>query len=325
MNPQPRILLICSARIAIPALRYLAQEGVLACTAVPDRHAEITALFRETVAVLGTAFRTLSYKDYRSEIAALIDEYRPDAVLVIGFPWKIPVNDWPQVSYGFLNFHAGLLPEMRGPDPMFECIRRSLSETGMTLHRMDEAFDSGAIVFRETMPLVPGTTHGILSGQMAAKAQDFCSRLLALMRAGEVLPRTPQQEENAGYWSRIRPEDLFISWEDMNAQEIRALINACNPSAKGAVAVINGWHIRVLDAVEMELTGEAGAMQPGTILYCDAQNGLIAFCRDGRALKMEVIAVEEGVLPGYKLSYFGVAPGMKFMDLPLQVTADATA
>lgn len=319
MNPQPRILLLCSARIAIPALRLLAQEGVLACTAVPDRHAEITSLFRETVAALGSPFRLLTYKTFRSEIASLLEEYRPDAVLVIGFPWKLPVSEWSQVPYGFLNFHAGLLPEMRGPDPMFECIRRSVPETGMTLHRMDEAFDSGPIVFRETLPLIAGTTHGILSGQMAAKAHDFCARLLALMREGSPLSETEQQEADAGYWSPIRPEELCISWEDMSAQEIRSLINACNPSLKGAITAINGWNIRVLDAIDIDLTGDTSALQPGAVLYIDAQYGLIVFCKGGRGLKIEVVSVEEGVLPGYKLAYFGVAQGMKFMDLPVQV------
>lgn len=314
MNRNPGILLLCSSRIAVPVVKYLAGEQALCGLAVPDKHQEVVLQFRELAASLDLPLLVLSRSVFRDQLSVWLGALRPDAVMVIGFPWRIPVSVLPPVPYGFLNFHAGLLPEMRGPDPLFECIRRRLTRTGLTVHHMDDTFDHGPVILREELELSPEATHGFMGTQMAYKAEEASRQLLALMREGQALPAKPQDESQAAYWPRIRPSELCICWESMSSLEIKALVKACNPLLKGATAMINGWGLKVLEVSDTDLSGDAAALLPGMILYSDPQQGLIVYCSDGRGLRLEVVGTEEGMLPGYKLAYFGIGPGMRFSD-----------
>ena len=56
-----------------------------------------------------------------------------------------------------------------------------------------------------------------------------------------------QDERKARYFDRQTEWDITIQWEDMDASSIIALVNACNPWNKGAVAKINNWVIRLLE------------------------------------------------------------------------------
>lgn len=312
MNKKPEILLLCSSRIAVPVLNKLVAGQHIKEVVVPGMHQEVITTFTHIAQSLHLPLQLLPEKGWKGVLHRLIKERKPDAVWVIGFPWRIPVSELPELPYGYINFHAGLLPQMRGPEPLFECIRRQCTETGLSVHRMDDQLDSGPIVFQEKMPITPETTHGLLSTQMAYKAEQVAGLLLQIMQEGGELPEEVQDVLQADYWPRIRPEELFIRWESMDAAAIKALAKACNPSLKGAQTLINNWMIRIAEVVELELNGDAAGIAPGTILYADAEQGLIVFCKGGRGVRVEVVVTEEGILPGYKLAYFGITPGMKF-------------
>lgn len=315
MTRQPNILLICHNRMAIPALQYLHREQALAAVAVPDLYDFVHQPFLELAHQLNVPFTTLNKATYRQELKELMDRVRPDAVFVISFPWLIPVNALPQCPYGFLNFHGGLLPEMRGSDPMFHCIRNSIYTTGLTVHQINEGVDTGDIVLREAIEIGTETTHGMLSSQIAYACEKLATTLLAQIRTGQPLVTTPQDETKAAYIPKPVPEDTFINWDTMTAAQVKALVNACNPQLKGATTIYNNWKFGITHVTGIDLTGDTGQIRPGTILYNDPEKGLIIFCKDGKAVRLDITYTEEGYFPGYRLAMFGLNPGTTFMNL----------
>lgn len=57
-----------------------------------------------------------------------------------------------------INLHPSLLPNLRGPDPFFRALQRDLPSTGITLHVVDDGFDTGSILCQEERPVAPGSS-----------------------------------------------------------------------------------------------------------------------------------------------------------------------
>ena len=61
---------------------------------------------------------------------------------------------------GCLNVHASLLPRWRGAAPIQRAILAGDAETGVTIMRMDEGLDTGAILLAESLTIGPAETGG---------------------------------------------------------------------------------------------------------------------------------------------------------------------
>jgi methionyl-tRNA formyltransferase len=312
MGDKIKIALLCNNKMAMPALQRMAGEGVLCAVATADKDGEVVALYRQKAAEYNVPCLTTTFSSYKQQLNSWVTDVKPDAVFVMTYPWWLPESLLSLPEMGFLNFHYGLLPEMRGADPVFESIRQRLPVAGATVHMMDAGLDTGPIVLREQIPLPPEYTYGMLSSQVAWLGEKMCTQIINDLRLGKELKSVPQDETNAKYWPKIGEADITIQWRNMDSASIMALVRACNPVAKGAPAMLNGWKIGICDVSEVNLQGDASAITPGTILAIDPQNGLIVCCRNGKALKLEVVYTAEGMLPGYKLGFMGIGQGMVF-------------
>lgn len=120
-----------------------------------------------------------------------LQNLQPDLVCVTCFPWRIPAALLTIPTYGFLNLHPTRLPNYRGPAPLFWQLRDGIQASGVTIHWMDETFDTGAIAAQAPLQLTDG-----LSGPQADRAYgDLGAALFAHVLkavAGGIVPRQPQ-------------------------------------------------------------------------------------------------------------------------------------
>ena len=91
----------------------------------------------------------------------------PDLVVVACFPWRLPEWLLALPRHGCLNVHPSLLPDGRGPDPVFWAFRWGLRETGVTIHRVDAGFDTGPIVAQRRLAIPPDATIPSLERDLA--------------------------------------------------------------------------------------------------------------------------------------------------------------
>jgi methionyl-tRNA formyltransferase len=138
---------------------------------------------------------------------------------------------------------------------------------------------------------------------------DLTGRLLQSLQTGSIA-ETPQDPQQARWYGRPRPADLFIDWQKMTATQVKALVKACNPWLKGAPTRYNGWTLGITDASLSAVQVPAGTV-PGTILQLSEEESCVIACKDGSALKADVIYSEEGFFAGAQLLRFGLKAGSR--------------
>jgi methionyl-tRNA formyltransferase len=233
-----------------------------------------------------------------------LSEYNPDVVLVKTFPFLVPTEALGLPRYGCINFHYAPLPAWRGSNPLFWMIRNGAKTGGVTIHEMTSTYDAGPILLEETFPVHSDINFGIFYTQLAYLGLKLTMDLLKLLPAGTI-QKKEQDHAMAKWYAHPQPSDLFINWNTMNSDEIRALIKACNPWNKGAATRWNNWTFGITYASVQEHVTVNGA-PPGSILSIDTNKGFTIACKDGKALLAEVVYCEEGIYPGYCMSAFGL-------------------
>jgi methionyl-tRNA formyltransferase len=308
-----RIGILCSNNIAIPMVQLLMKHHEVVGIGVPESRKEVRHTLEKATHGSSIRVTAMSGGTIKSQLIEWLDMMLPDIVLVATFPFRIPTEVFSVPTYGFLNLHFGLLPEMRGPDPVFESIRRQKSTTGATIHVIDSSFDTGPIVKREEFPLPPHFTYGMLSAKLAHTGAEMALTTLNDIHDQKTVVSSIQDETNSCYYPALSAQHLAINWTMMNSREIIALVNSMNPvSRSGTPTSVNGWNIGICYASLVNLSGDTTGYIPGTIITADQQNGLLIFTKDNLAVKAETIYTEEGYFPGYILAAFGIQQGMIF-------------
>jgi len=308
-----RIGILCSNHIAIPTVQLLIKHHEVVGIGVPEKGIEIQRILEHVTYGLGIEVTRMSRGNIKNQMIEWVNIIQPEIVLVATFPFRIPEEVLSLPAYEFLNLHFGLLPEMRGPDPVFESIRQQKNKAGATIHVMDGSFDTGPIVKREEFPLPPHFTYGMLSAKLAHTGAEMALTILTQIQAQQTIASIAQNETMSCYYPALSPQQLTVDWTTMNSRDIISLTNSMNPiSRSGTPTSLNGWNIGICYATLVNLSGDTTGYRPGQVITVDAQNGLLIFTKDNLALKAETIHIEEGYFPGYLLAAFGILPGMVF-------------
>lgn len=303
-----RIAVLFNDRLGIPALQQLVQGRMIVAAGTSDRSPEMIALMQQISAQGGVPSAVFPAKGLETNLSAWLQEHRPDVVLVKTFPYKIPASVLNIPKHGFINFHYAPLPGYRGSNPLFWMIREQVAMGGVALHRMDENFDTGPVLLQKQVPFNSGDTFGMCSTRLAYAGLELTGALLQSLPGG-TLKAIPQENEKGRWYGRPSAADMSISWSSMNASQVVALANACNPWLKGAVTKGNGWTFGITHASVAQPSLPAEVL-PGTILELN-ENELLIACAGQTAIRAEVIYCEEGFYPGRHLSAFGFRKGFR--------------
>lgn len=126
------------------------------------------------------------------DVGRFLADYTPDIVCVACFPWRIPENLLRIPTFGFINLHPSLLPKYRGPAPLFWQLRAGLTQSGITLHRMERTFDSGDIIAQKEVSLTDGADGPTLDHNYAKAGAAILCEFLAKLAADRQFESTPQ-------------------------------------------------------------------------------------------------------------------------------------
>lgn len=304
-----QVAVIISSPLGWPALQALAAQGGVAAVAVPYCPPEAeTEQLAQQAAALGLPVTRLARRQLGASLAAWLEPLAVVAVLVFTLPWRIPAAVLDLPPQGFLNFHLAPLPAYRGPEPLFWLLRNGETAGAVTVHRMDADFDTGPVLLAEPVPIGPGDTHGLYRARLAGQAAPVALRLLASLR-GETPPLLPEAQDSAPahYWARPTLADVCVRWTEP-AAVIERLVRATNPWNRGALATLRGQPLRLL-GVTAHPNAATGPATPGTVLHADAAAGLWVACAAGEALRLDMVALDEGYFTGLQLMQLGVGVG----------------
>jgi methionyl-tRNA formyltransferase len=224
---------------------------------------------------LGLPVRTpssLKGAEAQAEFAAL----RADAAVVVAYGLILPKPMLDAPRLGCFNLHASLLPRWRGAAPINRAIMAGDAETGVTVMKMDEGLDTGAMAMAERVRIGADMTAGELHDALARLGAELMAVAMSALERGS-LQFTPQPADGVSYAAKIDKAETRIDW-DKPWQKVHDHIRGLSP-VPGAWCEIDGDRVKVLRTTR----GEGGAI-PGTVL----DNRLTVACADGAVRIVEL-------------------------------------
>ncbi len=137
---------------------------------------------------------------------AALRAWQPDLIISVYLNQLIKREVLTVPRLGCLNIHPALLPRNRGLFPYFWVLANGDPETGVTLHWVDEEFDTGYILLQEAIQVQPDDTITSLAHTCAQVGARLLTHGVDLIEGGDP-PRIPQDESRATYHSWPSPDD----------------------------------------------------------------------------------------------------------------------
>lgn len=211
----------------------------------------------------------------------------PDIVLVGSWGEKFSKETYCIPKIATINAHPSLLPKYRGPNPYFWVVKNREPVSGVTLHLMDDGFDTGAILAQEEVKVYPHDTGKTLKERIVLAARGVTCELLKDLSEDVIIP-LQQREDRATYFSYPKGLELDFS---QTAEENYALIRASYPWENtyffhNITAFIPDYK-NVLIQDNMTAFSE-----PGTVVELDIESKTIGvLCSDNKVLRMSNLSL----------------------------------
>lgn len=190
----------------------------------------------------------------------IIREKAPDLIIVVAFGQILRKILLDIPGWGVINIHGSLLPDYRGAAPIQRTILNGDTMAGLTVMRMDEGMDTGPILFRKEVPVLPDETAGQLHDRLALISGDLIIEALDHMATNPVV-ETPQDDALATYAAKIEKQMGLIDW-NLSAEKVSALIRGMDPRP-GAYTLLEGKNVKLFSSHVLE--GEATDGVPGRV------------------------------------------------------------
>lgn len=238
----------------------------------------------------------------------------PDVVVVVAFGQKIPSPILFEPKFGCINVHGSLLPLYRGAAPIQWSLLNGDPETGVTTMYMDEGWDTGDIIFRESLSIDPDENFGSLYPRMAQLGGVLLVKTLQAIACGEA-PRLSQDHALASKAPKIKQEQQLIQW-NRPAAAIHNQVRALAPFP-GAETFFNWERLKIMETklarARADNNGAPESLKPGTIIKIVKQEGIWVATADQPCILTQV--QPSGKKPMAATDYANgrrLAPGMLF-------------
>ncbi len=200
----------------------------------------------------------LTPKTLKNEAAqAAFRAHNADAAVVVAYGLILPKPVLEAPRLGCFNVHASLLPRWRGAAPIHRAIMAGDKESGVTIMRMDEGLDTGAMAMAERVAITSDMTAGDLHDALARLGADVMLRALAAAERRS-LALKPQPDAGVTYAAKISKDETRIDWAKP-WNEVHNHIRGLSPFP-GAWFELDDVRVRALRSTKGEGSGVPGAV-----------------------------------------------------------------
>jgi phosphoribosylglycinamide formyltransferase 1 len=95
-------------------------------------------------------------------LLAEVQQYQPDLVVSAGLMRILPAEFVRALSPNLINTHPALLPNFPGAHAVRDALAAGVTETGVTVHIIDEGVDTGPTIRQVAVEVQPGDTEQTL-------------------------------------------------------------------------------------------------------------------------------------------------------------------
>ena len=275
-----RIIFMGTPMFSVPILKSLYQNGYpVTCvyTQPPQRSKRGQKVNKSPVQgiseTLNIEFRAPeSLKDNQEEYE-FIKNHEADLAVVVAYGQIIPKNILSLTKKGFINIHASLLPKWRGAAPIQRSIMNLDKETGISMMRINEELDSGAVSNQYKLEIGDENAEEIsekLSLLAAEKILDEIDNVL-----DDKANFIEQDHSKATYAPKIDKSEGRINWNE-KAEQILGKVNGLYP-VPGAWFNFAGERYKILKSKIGNAVGKVGEV---------ISDELEIICGDNKSLKI---------------------------------------
>ena len=130
---------------------------------------------------LGIDSVVVTNKEFREgdKVLAIMQEYKIDFIVLAGFLLLVPAKLIEAYPGRIVNIHPALLPKHGGKGMYGDHVHESVvasgdTESGITIHLIDERYDCGTTFFQATCPVLPtDTPHDVAEKVHALEYKHF--------------------------------------------------------------------------------------------------------------------------------------------------------
>lgn len=263
-----RIVFAGTPEFAVPSLHALIDAGHEVVGVITREDAPLgrkRVLTPSPVAVAAEALGIAVHKANR--LGAHTDAWvaerdaRLGVIVAYGGLIREPLLSMPPL--GWINLHFSDLPRWRGAAPVQRALMAGEHELGVTVFRLVEALDAGAVLTRDAHTFAPGTTAGEALTTLAnAGTKALCAAVDAL--AADAHAGVAQSGPDS-YAHKLSRDDGRI---DLSGTATRALATWSGVTPEpGAFAMLGDQAIKLIELREAReaMTDERHA--PGTVRF----------------------------------------------------------
>ena len=215
------------------------------------------------------------------ESLKVLKDYEPELIVVAAFGQILPKELLDMPPYGCINVHASLLPKYRGAAPIQWSILNGDAVTGVTIMRMDVGLDTGDMITKAEVEILPEDTGGSLFDRLAAVGASLCVETIPSIVDGSAV-YTPQDEALATKVGQISKKDGEIDFT-RSAKQIACQVRGLNPWPS-AYTFLNGKTLKIWSAKVREEQTDA---EVGTVV-CIEKDGFGVQTGEGILMCTEV-------------------------------------
>lgn len=290
-----RVVFLGTPGFAVPSLRALHSCTEPVCELVgvvtqPDRPAgRGQKLTPSPVKMLATEYGIPVFQPecLRSGDVAqkFVEQVNPHLMIVVAFGQILEPELFSYPPLGTLNVHASLLPKYRGAAPVVHALLNGEHETGVTIMKINEGMDTGAILSQSTVKVGSDTNAAELEKVLAHQGAELLIQTISGYATGAINP-VFQNSEQVTYAPRIGKGDVRIDWS-WDSLQIHNRVRALNPRPV-ATTNFRGKTVKIwrTSMVQEKVKDLDGCHSPGVILSLDRQKLLVA-CGGGCCVLIE--------------------------------------
>lgn len=216
-----------------------------------------------------------------SDSIEILKEIGADIIVVVAYGQILKKEIIELPKKYIVNVHASLLPELRGAAPINRVIMEGKEKTGVSLMRVEEGLDSGAVSAVKEIE-IEGMNAGELEDKLSLMGADLLEEFLRNVEEDKV-NFIPQDESKKTYANKILKDDLILDFRD-NSKKLVNIIRGLSPHY-GAKFSYEDKIYKIFDAEVVECSSDKVA---GTILKSD--NELLIKSGDGAISVKEIQA-----------------------------------
>lgn len=150
----------------------------------------------------------LKDKEFLNELK----ELNADVFVVVAFR-MLPKEVWEIPPKGTFNLHASLLPQYRGAAPINWAIINGETLSGVTTFMIDEQIDTGNILLKKEVAILPEDNAGSLHDKLAETGKELILTTLSGLEDGSLKAHPQKVEESLKAAPKIFPKDCIVNWK----------------------------------------------------------------------------------------------------------------